>query len=1050
MKTLRGGFVSLIHFVELLILVGVLLLYLASSQGSLQYVINKLIADRPVTYTALSGSLLSEVAIENIRFEDQPLAQKAKISWNLWALLKGKIVIDEVKLTQLNPQAIKHIVEKNLKKHSSKKETKQTLQLPEISLHSLEISLLPYRYKGVTLSNTHLQAKELELSSQSLGIREAHLETQSELGTLSLNAEVGDGIIHLTDLQLNRLNLDKIQAFVSTLPKGEKNSTIPFHLKSIQVDKFQIDTLPFHIQKHPIKSVQISGKNLLTPLQNPSIDISQLTLNLEDEWGKLRSQGKILSSRYQGDLLLETYNPDFFTKKVPYIDLQALKETKIKLDADPNRILATLTLHSMPIFRERFKEYRVRIDKLQSKITFTLKDQRLQAITDANVSTPYAQTLLLKDTLTFDKKLTYKGTVHIPSVQQFPKFTLPLLKDAVIRYEGNESNLSAHLKTAKLQLQYDMYHFRQADFKLTSDELNLSNYFTLPKALKSLKAKTDATMHLEFKHPKVAIQTAIKSNALDLNGTLTFHNGTHFVGDAKWIPDSILTQIDKSIKFPALFPSKLAIDYKDRKLQIHNQNPLLNTHFGYDLNNTALGLELALAHHTFDINGTQKLLRLQSHIYSLKELQKDLATIYNFKPIPIDGEVELNSTISDLSTHQSKLYSRWLVHEYTPNHFAFAEKIHLNLHGDSNQTIIDNYDLHAFIYDDDRHLFATKSSTFTHVQHKLSLSSLWINDTLQTQGSYDLQSKEGSFHSTSPSFHYKGKEGEVHLAIDLTTALHPHTTKITGGLHFLDGTVTYRHKKFHSVEDPDIIIIQEQKKRQATATNESTNLILDIVVDARKPLLYHTKEAKITLKPDLKIWKRAQKPLELLGQVTILKGSYNEQDREFKIFPGSLLFGGDPYNPYLEINAQYRSDPYLISIDISGRLDAPQIHFSSDPFLSQSDILSILLFNTTSDSLLGQKSSSSNTAISFFGNTFAKEILSNFGINLDKLVISTNEEGGLGVEIGKKISKKVTLIYINDIVQSIKVIYQNSDHFETDLSISPESSGIEFIYKQEY
>ena len=155
-------------------------------------------------------------------------------------------------------------------------------------------------------------------------------------------------------------------------------------------------------------------------------------------------------------------------------------------------------------------------------------------------------------------------------------------------------------------------------------------------------------------------------------------------------------------------------------------------------------------------------------------------------------------------------------------------------------------------------------------------------------------------------------------------------------------------------------------------------------------------------------------------------------------------------NPYLALRAKYTNDPYVINIDVTGTLDAPIINFSSSPYLSQSDILSMLLFSSTTDSLFESKSSSSNQAISMLGNTFAKEIVKNFGLTLDKLVISTNEEGGLGIEIGKKISKKITVIYINDIVQSIKVRYQHSDNFETDLMLSPESSGIDFIYKSEH
>ena len=193
-----------------------------------------------------------------------------------------------------------------------------------------------------------------------------------------------------------------------------------------------------------------------------------------------------------------------------------------------------------------------------------------------------------------------------------------------------------------------------------------------------------------------------------------------------------------------------------------------------------------------------------------------------------------------------------------------------------------------------------------------------------------------------------------------------------------------------------------------------------------------------------------QKNLELLGRAIINKGTYRQRDKEFVIRNSEVLFGGDLYNPYLNIKAQHTHNPYVIDIDISGTLDAPIINFSSNPYLSQSDILSMLLFSSTTDSLFEGSSNSSNQAISMLGNTFAKEIVKNFGLTLDRLVLSTNDEGRLGIEIGKKISKKITIIYTNDIVQSVKVKYQHSDSYETDFMLSPESTGIDFIYKSEH
>ena len=184
--------------------------------------------------------------------------------------------------------------------------------------------------------------------------------------------------------------------------------------------------------------------------------------------------------------------------------------------------------------------------------------------------------------------------------------------------------------------------------------------------------------------------------------------------------------------------------------------------------------------------------------------------------------------------------------------------------------------------------------------------------------------------------------------------------------------------------------------------------------------------------------------------VKLISGTHIQNEKEFEIQPGEILFGGSILNPYLNISAVHLSDPYKIYVNINGQLDAPIINFSSTPYLTQSDILSILLFNSTTKQLVSTNQDSSKTAISMFGNIFAKEIVQNFGIKLDKLVLTTTQEGKIGVELGKKISKKVTIIYINDIVQTIKIRYKLSDHFESDFIFSPDNSGIDIIYKDEY
>jgi len=134
---------------------------------------------------------------------------------------------------------------------------------------------------------------------------------------------------------------------------------------------------------------------------------------------------------------------------------------------------------------------------------------------------------------------------------------------------------------------------------------------------------------------------------------------------------------------------------------------------------------------------------------------------------------------------------------------------------------------------------------------------------------------------------------------------------------------------------------------------------------------------------------------------------------------------------------------------IGGRFDYPILNFTSSPYLTQNDILSILLFNTKASTLTNGQNQNKNPALSLFGSSFAKGLTDTLGVKLDRIELSTTKEGTIGVEVEKKIGRKTTIIYQNDLVQTIKIRYQNSKDIETDLTFSPEASGIDIVYKNE-
>ncbi len=1056
-KVITKSFLKVIVFLEIAVLVFVFFLYLLSSPDTLKYAVDRATDKIGIQYDTISGNFLKTISLTNLRYHDKLLAKKAEIDWNLRALIKGELEIEMLSLQNLDVENLQKLIQSfetnSTDKKVSQKPSKKTI--PKISISHLSLSTLPYHSKWINIEHLNLDVYDISTDLKELAIKRFSIDTKTNYAKLKTSGFIEDKILHLKKSSLHDINIENILKISQEFRPSEDNSTQPFTLlDAVEISTFDASIVPFKQNHYAINKLQLAAKNIYFNIPTLTLDINAMHLYTDSNVGGLKLSGGIQQNHFIGDSSL-TLSQKYFQKFTNIIDFASLNPIQLSLDANETRVLSTLTLKSKQVFAGRYKDYLAAINSLESNITFDIASQKLTALTDANVSSKYASSLILKDTLTFDGKLNYGGTIAISKLQHFPDYSLPLFTHAIIDYKGDNKDLTAKLNTDKVNLLYEMHDFNRADFVLTSKELEIVKYFPfIPPFLHPLKAKLDAKMALDFHHAiPLTIQTNITSNLIEIKGETVIKKGgyTHLQAKTSLSQNSILSKIDKNIKFQNIFPAELGLDYHDKNLSIalKGKNNLFNNQFYYDINTTYLEDTLSLAENKISLKGLKDKLDLSLHTFSLRTLQEQLTPLYTFQKEPYDGEVKISATISNFKRIQAAIDSRWLVYEYTPNKFAFAEKIKIKLNAEAEKVEIENYNFHAYL-DEDRVFYATKPSHINFQNGKINIVDLWVNDGIKTEGSYASKEKTGHFSTTADNYHYKGKEGDIHLNANIKTTLTKEYTALEGTIDILKGVITYQHRKTHEIQDPDIIIIQEEEAKLARKAEKKNNIILDISIKSKRPLIYKVPKVDVAMIPDIKIWKEKQKDVELLGRMVINHGSYDESNKHFTILPGEILFGGEMLNPYLNIKAQYKNNPYTINISVAGTLDSPLINFSSDPYLSQSDILSMLLFSSTTESLFEGSSSSSNQALSMLGNTFAKEIVKNFGLTLDKLVISTNEEGGLGIEIGKKISKKVTVIYINDIVQSIKVRYQHSERFETDLMISPESSGIDFIYKSEH
>jgi translocation and assembly module TamB len=84
------------------------------------------------------------------------------------------------------------------------------------------------------------------------------------------------------------------------------------------------------------------------------------------------------------------------------------------------------------------------------------------------------------------------------------------------------------------------------------------------------------------------------------------------------------------------------------------------------------------------------------------------------------------------------------------------------------------------------------------------------------------------------------------------------------------------------------------------------------------------------------------------GQIRLLSGTIDVQGKSFGIDSGTVTFIGDVTNPQVLVTASWQApDGSTIYADYVGPLKSGKVTLRSEPLMSQSEILSLLLFGTT-------------------------------------------------------------------------------------------------------
>jgi autotransporter translocation and assembly factor TamB len=197
-------------------------------------------------------------------------------------------------------------------------------------------------------------------------------------------------------------------------------------------------------------------------------------------------------------------------------------------------------------------------------------------------------------------------------------------------------------------------------------------------------------------------------------------------------------------------------------------------------------------------------------------------------------------------------------------------------------------------------------------------------------------------------------QGEINL---IDTTIHP-------DLDFLGGS---------SAPPPDntIVVIQPGKTispisdKASFRTSEVSpgpyannqplkNLTVNLKINIHRNTWIRHENAQVELDGNLDIKKPMGGPISVVGEIDTVRGWLQFHSKRFTLVNGQILFtGGSEIDPNLNIDAQYVVSSYTVDAIVAGTASKPEIKLQSQPQLPQTDILSLILFGTTT-SQLGQ------------------------------------------------------------------------------------------------
>lgn len=930
-----------------------------------------------------------------------------------------------------------------------------------IDIGDLKIELKPEEFKKIKFEKAITVIRNFHLDIKEKHILRANINSifKASLIQGELEADINSKRIHIKKLELKDINPNKIKTLFNR-SKIESNSSkkvlskrakefnslkIPYLPSFLKADHLLLLSTPFIFKKFEANQTLIEGDNLDIDLNSSEVKNGEFKAQLDANLLK----GNLIGIVKNNHLTLDSNGSNHFIFKKKLFDLVGIPSNPKSFstlilggEADRQKAVLQAIFKANKIFSENNSSFTLDINRSMSHFDFNFIKGEYRLIQEINASTPQMKiNLFARVDANTKGKMKYKAKLRSPAIYTSSSKLNKLLTKPKIDIEGDLHHINMRLDSKIVEGSFISKDFKKGLLYIhTKKKLPLSLYIKLPNKLKDSKIDLlQIYMPVNFSHifPLDANAT-LRSNLVNIKLTGKYNSDIKAKLFLEFPKKSLIKAWLPNLELKSLNPLKITIESKKKIYKAYIKSNRLNAKLNYSLVNKIVNSKIYIAKNKIEVNGdiyNRVQARLDTN--SLHNFLKAINSIYRF-PLPkIDGDLHLKIKLNRLQELELELHSR----KFIPNHDS---RIKSPIR-DIDLLASTNFKKHTVLIK--RYHFQTEgfnifSKHYSHIfikNSKVSIKDFWINDSLKIVGEYNFDKNNGKFIAKGSHFRLKHKNAKIESNINITTKIRAKKIDTRGKIIILGGKLDYNLKAKHYARDDDIIIIQRLKKEKESFFRK--NIQLNLNIKTKKALLFHKKEANIRIKPQLTINKTFNAPLQIFGSIKLEKGGYYIfKDKKFHLASSSINFVGKATKPLLDINLIYHRYGRTVYISISGSATEPGLQFTSEPFMTQNQILSFILFDTV------DYDGNSDDMVSLLGGSIGKSILGNIGLKVDTLIINSN-----GFKVGKKISRKITLFYDQSSKEpKIIVRVKYSKHIHTNIDIGNQSQSADIIYKNDY